>query len=649
VYASAESSEPSGSSSGYVSEESSEPTGSSSAYVSEESSEPAGTSSVFVSRFSDLQSTTTMVAVSTVVTLASETSPRDLSTKVSDSSKSSFAEGPRSDHKPSSGSTSSVVTPEAESSYGISASTLRSRHAMSSLVPSSTAADVVSGEPSSTDIASHTKTASTADGGLNPSSVDSIDTSMITAVTSTSDICLVARYETATQNVLTVAPAYDHYSSITGWTDSTTEMLFITTRCLESSEFTSISYFSSYLSGLDVTYVTSDLVITFISTSTLKVTQTSTGTLMISTASNSAPATFSGTDPVTRIETVTTTGSNGLPSTVIVTEIASTSSAINQGYCAVTNAYTSVDDSGSSVIVTKSSTVLCVGTTTFSDAIATSSMSRKTITDAEGNVHTLTLSEEPSFIPGFTPAETGASSLVETTPGSSFTTPTPSGVPSRDPPGSIPSTGVPSSAQPGGVPTGATVTFTSNGSIVSTVVSSDPATESTTSLSTTNILNSVQTLAADGTAVTSTASVPPVQSTPIGSPSAPTSISPAMASSDATRKTSSAIETTKPSSVVTGTDSDGSVYTFTVTETSSAVTPAGARNTVGTVTDGAPGQTDSTAAAADGVTETSFSADGSGTDIPVIETSSGAGSLSIPFMKVFLSTVLTILTLFSTI
>lgn len=117
-----------------------------------------------------------------------------------------------------------------------------------------------------------TTSASSTDSLVPPSNVT------ISAVTSTSSICVVAEYETFRQNIMTTVPLYDTASSITGWTESTFELPYVSTICLQSSEVSSVSYYSTGSSSYGLFYITQQIDVTHITKVTESVTSTSTST-----------------------------------------------------------------------------------------------------------------------------------------------------------------------------------------------------------------------------------------------------------------------------------------------------------------------------------------------------------------------------------
>jgi hypothetical protein len=212
-------------------------------------------------------------------------------------------------------------------------------------------------------------------------------------ITITSSICVVAQYETATKTVLTVAPEYDSLSSISGWYDTTSEIFFVETRCLQTSTVTSVSYNSDFLSSHDVSYITTDIPITFISTSTLRIVETVTDTLVISTPSDGKPLTVTDLKPSSGTYTFTSTDSFGSPSILTVTETGTTNSFTNQGFCGVTKELTTVDENGSSQVRTVSSTVICEVSSSPREQFTTTNVLTKTVTESNGHVYTITVTE----------------------------------------------------------------------------------------------------------------------------------------------------------------------------------------------------------------------------------------------------------------
>jgi hypothetical protein len=212
-------------------------------------------------------------------------------------------------------------------------------------------------------------------------------------ITVTSSICVVAQYETATKTVLTVAPEYDSLSSISGWYDTTSEIFFVETRCLQTSTVTSVSYNSDFLSSHDVSYITTDIPITFISTSTLRIVETVTNTLVISTPSGGKPLTVTDLKPSSGTYTFTITDSFGSPSILTVTETGTTNSFTNQGFCGVTKELTTVDENGSSQVRTVSSTVICEVSSSPREQFSTTNVLTKTVTESNGHVYTITVTE----------------------------------------------------------------------------------------------------------------------------------------------------------------------------------------------------------------------------------------------------------------
>jgi hypothetical protein len=106
-------------------------------------------------------------------------------------------------------------------------------------------------------------------------------TTSIPASTITTSVCVIADYVTATQTTLSDVPLYDESRTITGWSNVPVEVLYVSTRCLSSSDVSSVSYSSEDISSFGVSYITTHLDVTHISTSVEIVTETTTNVVYV--------------------------------------------------------------------------------------------------------------------------------------------------------------------------------------------------------------------------------------------------------------------------------------------------------------------------------------------------------------------------------